>query len=467
MKKFDKNTSPHLPPHSIEAEQSTLGSMILDNATIVEAIELLKKEDFYSTAHQIIFETIISLFDRNIAVDLTTLIEELKKQNELDAVGGPSYVASLEQYVITTENVSHHIKIVKDKSKLRSLIDSANQIMEMAYEEQDDVNVVLDNAEKIIFEISQDRTKKDFQEVSEITVEVLQEIEQRYKTKKDVTGLPTGFTKLDLLTSGFQKSELIILAARPSMGKTALALNIASYVTVEQNLPVGFFSLEMSSNQIDTRLLCSLSMIASDRIRSGYISGDELHHINRWGKQLSDAPLFIDDSPALSILELRSKARRLKAQKSDLALIVIDYIQLVKGTGKKEQNRQQEVAEISRSLKALAKELNIPIVALSQLSRLIEQRKGRDKRPILSDLRESGAIEQDADIVLFIHRESLSQPQKGEEGTPPQYQFKKSRGEECELIIAKQRNGPLDTVRIVFFPDCTAFREPAKWKEKE
>lgn len=464
MKKNDKNVDNRIIPHSIIAEQSVLGTMILHNPTIVEVMEVLGKEDFYSPAHQILFETIINLNDKKIAVDLTTLIEELKRINQLDSIGGASYVVSLEQYVIAVENIKHHANIVKDKSKLRSLIDGANKILDMAFDEPNEVNEILDKSEKLIFDISQNREHKDFIHISDITMEVMDEIEARYKHKKELTGIPTGFKKLDSYTSGFQRSDLIILAARPSIGKTALALNIAGYLALDENIPVGIFSLEMSSNQIYTRILCNASRVSAFKVRGGYISGSDLDTLSQFSMKISEAPIYIDDTPDLTMLELRAKARRLKAINPDLSLIIVDYLQLIRGSsGRKEINRQQEVAEISRSLKAIARELKIPVLAISQLSRLIEQRKGEDKRPVLSDLRESGAIEQDADLVMFIHRDKP----KGKKEAPKRIEEIEFRDEEtqknfpgdiCELIIAKQRNGPLGTVNLVFLPYIMGYR---------
>jgi replicative DNA helicase len=452
-----KTSDVKVPPHNLDAERAVLGTMLLDNDTIPLVIELLQKETFYSSAHQIIFDAIVSLFDHAVAVDLTTLCDELKRRNVLDAVGGPGYLASLEQFVLSTANIHHHAKIVYNKAKLRKLIQASATIVEQAYSETYDVEEMLDRSEKLIFDISQERATKDFVHISDLTADAIEEINIRYHSKMEVTGLATGFIELDQRTCGFQQSDLIIIAGRPSIGKTAFSLNIATHVALRLNRPVGIFSLEMSSTQVNSRLLCSLAHVSSNRVRTGYVSGAELKRLSEKADLLSAAPLYIDDTPGMSILEVRAKARRLKALEKDLAIIIVDYLQLMRGSGRPE-NRQQEVAEISRSLKGLARELQIPIIALSQLSRLIEHRKGRDKRPMLSDLRESGAIEQDADVVLFVHRER--EPEEAEEFA--EESAPKKLGQLSEIIIGKQRNGPLGIVNLIFFPDFTMFATPPK-----
>jgi replicative DNA helicase len=455
-------------PHNLEAERAVLGTMLLDNTTIPIVVDFLKKENFYNTAHQIIFDAIVRLFERNSVIDLTTLNDELRRTGELEKVGGTSYLASLEQFVLSTSNVQHHARIVYNKHKLRRLIEAAHRIAESALNEEDEVERILDTSEKAIFEISQDRAVRDFAHISDLVVDAMEEIQRRYHSKKDVTGLATGFIELDQLTCGLQRADLIIIAGRPSVGKTAFGLNIALEAAIgiyekkepQDRKPVGIFSLEMSSQQINHRFLCSLAHVSGNRVRTGYVSSVELKRLSERVKLLSDAPIYIDDTPGISILEVRAKARRLMAQRPDLALIIVDYLQLMRGSGKSE-NRQQEVAEISRSLKGLARELNVPLIAVSQLSRMIEHRRGKDKRPVLSDLRESGAIEQDADLVVFVHRMRAPQDEEEEEEEETTRPRKKP-GEISEIIIGKQRNGPLGTVKLVFFPDFTMFATPPR-----
>ena len=451
-----------VPPHNLDAERAILGSMLLANETIPLVMEQLEKASFYNTAHQIIYEASTDLNDNGDTVDLTTLTDVLKTQEKLEAVGGPGYLASLEQYVLSPSNISQYIAIVRDKAQLRRLIQTAATIMDEAHEQKESTVEILTRSEQSIFEIAEGSVDRDFRKTSELIVQAINEISSRYKSKKEITGVPTGYKDLDVLTSGFQPSDLIIIAGRPSAGKTAFALNITSYVAVHTERPVGIFSLEMSAEQLSTRLLCALARVPSHRVRSGYVNVTELERIGEFGKKLSTLPIFISDSPGMSVLEVRAKARRLKAQCPDLALIVIDYLQLMHSRTdgmRRIDNRQQEVSEISRSLKALARELKVPVIALSQLSRLIEYRRGRDRRPMLSDLRESGAIEQDSDVVLFIHR---PRDEGTDEEEPARDQI---QGVECEIIIGKQRNGPLADVKLLFFPDLTLFSSPSFRKE--
>jgi len=450
-----------MQPHSLEAEGSLLGSMLLDNATISLVIDRIRKEYFYNTAHQLIFETIVSLYDNNVAVDLTTLVNELKKSNQLEKVGGVGYVASLEDLALNPRNIEHYAAIVHDKYRLRQLIATAYDILENAYNEDSATSELIDLSEKMIFDISQDNISRDFQTIGDLTIQSLEEIQRRYHDKHETTGVPTDYYQLDQLTSGLQKSDLIVLAARPSKGKTAFALNIALHVAERHGLPVGVFSLEMSAEQVNNRLLSTLSKVSSQRVRTGYLSAQELKRLSEYGRRLSDTPLYIDDTPGLSVLELRAKARRLKSRVPDLALIIVDYLQLMHSGGKSD-NRQQEVAEISRSLKALGRELEVPVIAISQLSRMIEHRSGGDKKPMLSDLRESGAIEQDADVVLFIHPEpSPEEEEEGEEAEEETGGGNKP-AQVVSIIIGKQRNGPLGTAKILFFPDYMLFANPPK-----
>ncbi|MCD6385183.1 replicative DNA helicase [Candidatus Sumerlaeota bacterium] len=447
-----------LPPHSLEAERAVLGTMIVDNSTIPRVEALLLTEDFYRTEHQIIYETIIALYHRDGSVDLTTLCDELERTKVLDKVGGPGYVAGLEDYVITSANIEHHSRIVFNKSKLRKLIDAAYTIADQAFNEVQEPEDILENSEKLIFEIARERAARDFVAIGEITADAVDEISQKYQHKQMVTGLPTGYPKLDNLLSGLQPSDLIIVAGRPSVGKTAFALNVALNVARQKHCPVGIFSLEMSSSQINHRLLCTLSQVSGNRVRTGYLSGMELKKITEKAKLLSSLPIYIDDTPGLTAIQLRARAHRLKALEPELGLIVIDYLQLMH-SGTKADNRQQEVTEISHSLKSLARELGIPVMALSQLSRMVERRKEGDKRPVLSDLRESGAIEQDADVVLFVHRPELDRRRQLHSDDVQSMQSRPEPGEECEIIIGKQRNGPLGIINLIFFPDFTLFAQ--------
>lgn len=438
-------------PHSIEAERAVLGSMLLANSSIPSVIELLKVIHFYHTPHRVIYDAIIKLSDLN-PVDLLTLTEELSIRNQLEAVGGPAYLAGLEQSVTSTSNARHYAEIVFKKFQLRELIQTAHEITEEAYSEVEGVDNVLNMAEKKVFEISQQRASRDFVRIDHIIHEALDEIEHRHHNSGDVLGLATGFKDLDDLTSGLHNTDLVIIAGRPSTGKTAFAINIATNVGLYLNKPVGIFSLEMSASQLNQRMISAVSRVDSNKIRTGRLQSIELERIHRASGTLSNSPIYIDDTPGLNVLEVRAKARRLKAENNDISLILIDYLQLMTGTSRNE-NRQQEIAEISRSLKVLARELNVPIIALSQLSRLIEQRKGKDKRPILSDLRESGAIEQDADVVMFVHRELM-----GSADSPDNIDKSKI----AEIIIGKQRNGPVGSIKLAFLKEFTKFENLAK-----
>ena len=444
-----------LPPHSLEAERAVLGTLIIDNSTIARVEAILLSDDFYRTEHQIIFENIIALYHRDGSLDLTTLCEELERNTMLEKVGGPGYVASLEDYVITSANIDHHARLVFNKSRLRKLIDAAYSIAEQALSESQEAEEILENSGKIIYDISQKTVVRDFVHISEIAADAVDEISKRYHHREEVTGLATGYVRLDQLTSGLQPSDLIIIAGRPSMGKTAFALNVALNAAQKENT-VGIFSLEMSSPQVNHRMLSTLSRIESRRIRTGYLAGAELKKITDKAKILSSLPLYIDDTPGLTSVQLRARAHRLKSIEPDLALIIVDYLQLMR-SGYRIDNRQQEVSEISHSLKSLARELNIPVIALSQLSRLVERRKDEDKRPMLSDLRESGAIEQDADVVMFVHRPEFDKRRKESREDDGQTHLRPAPGEECEIIIEKQRNGPIGSAKLIFFSDHTLF----------
>ncbi|MBN1903458.1 replicative DNA helicase [Candidatus Sumerlaeota bacterium] len=452
----EKIDATRILPHSPEAEASALGCMLLDNTTIALVVDHIQRDHFYNANNQLIFETILSLFEQNIPVDLTTLTTELQKTKSLEKAGGLGYIASLEDRVISPLNIEHYANIIRDKARIRRLILSSYDILETAYSEEMDASQLIDYSEKLIFEISQERISRDFRSIGDLTIKTLEDVQRRYHDKHEVTGIATEFYKLDELTSGLQRSDLIILAARPSKGKTAFGLNIALNVAVHNNLPVGIFSLEMSAEQLNQRLISTLAKVSSLRIRTGFLTEGELKRLSEYGRKLSEMPIFIDDTPGISVLELRAKARRLKSRTPDLSLLIVDYLQLMHSGGKIE-NRQQEVAEISRSMKALSRELNIPVIAISQLSRMIEHRSGKDKKPMLSDLRESGAIEQDADVVMFIHPEPPPEGSPEEEGEESEVPLP---AQLTEIIIAKQRNGPLGNVKLLFFPEFMLFSNP-------
>ncbi|WP_422120690.1 replicative DNA helicase [Koleobacter methoxysyntrophicus] len=440
------DTLQRVPPQNIEAEQSVLGSMLLEKEAILSASEILKGEDFYKESHKKIFEVIIDLYDKNEPVDLITVSEELRKRNALEEIGGITYITALANSVPTAANVAYHAKIVKDKSIMRKLIHVSTKLVSMGYEEGRDVEEVLDEAERMIFEIAQRRSMEGFASIRDVVIETFDMIEQLYKNKGRMTGVPTGFLDLDEMTSGFQPSDLIIIAARPSMGKTSFALNIAQYAAIREKVPVAIFSLEMSKEQLVQRMLCAEAHIDSHKLRTGNLDEDDWPKLARAMGPLSEAPIFIDDTPGINIMEMRAKARRLKAEKG-LGLILIDYLQLMQGRGNSE-NRQQEISEISRSLKALARELRVPVVALSQLSRAPEMRQ--DHRPILSDLRESGSQEQDSDLVAFLYRDEYYHPDTDKKNI-------------AEVIIAKQRNGPTGVIELVWLDKYTKFANKAKY----
>ena len=431
-----------MPPASIEAEQAVLGAMLLKPDAVTTAAEELSADDFYRETHRLIFEAMMELKERTEPVDLVTLTEQLKKADKLAKIGGIPALSLIANSVPTAANVHYHARIVHEKAQLRSLINAATEIASAAYESADEVEDIMDNAEKRILAVSSGKRSKDFVPLQEILLDTLEQIDARYNNKGSITGLPTGFTELDHLTAGLQKSDLILVAARPSMGKTAFTLNIAAHVVLRAKEPVAFFSLEMSKEQLVQRLLCSEGRIDSQRLRVGELEEKEWGDLIDTANRLSAAPLYIDDTPGITVMELRSKARRLKAEHG-LSLIVIDYLQLMQGRASKNgDNRQQEISEISRSLKALARELNVPVIALSQLSRSVESRQ--IKRPMLSDLRESGSLEQDADIVMFLYREDYYDPETENKNI-------------TEVIIAKHRNGPVDTVDLTFLKQFTKF----------
>ena len=454
-----------VPPQNIEAEQSVIGAMLIDKNAVSLVTEKLMPEDFYRQAHQVIYSAILTLHSKNEPIDMITLINELKKMNRLDDVGGVAYVTLLANVVPTAANAKYHAQIVEDKSILRQLVEGGTAIASLGYEGADDVPVIIDQAEKMVLRISNRKGSKDFAEISEVLSDTINHIQAVLESKQSITGVATGFVDLDKLTAGLHPSDFIILAARPSMGKTALALNIAQNVAIrgaregQPKKRVAFFSLEMSREQLVQRMLCSEADVDAQRLRAGAdIRDKDTDNADLWNKLwvaadlLSNAQIFIDDTPGITIMEMRSKARRLQAE-GGLDLVVIDYLQLMQGTSGRNStdNRQQEVSEISRGLKALARELNVPVLALSQLSRSVEARQV--KKPMLSDLRESGSLEQDADIVMFLYRDDYY---KGAEEAPTHI---------TELIVAKHRNGPVGRVNLFFKNECTKFISLARRPE--
>ncbi|MCL2761184.1 MAG: replicative DNA helicase [Desulfuromonadales bacterium] len=441
-----------VPPQSLEAEMSILGGILLDNEAINRVLEIIKVEDLYREPHRKIFKGMIELNKNNDPCDLITLTTIMKKRGELEEVGGGAYLATLVDYVPTAANIAYYCKIVKEKAIARTLITAATDIVTKSFEEQADVEELLDNAQKVIFEISENKLKPAFFPVKDILKTTIRNIEKLYEKKEHVTGIPSGFLDLDGMTAGFQQGDLIIVAGRPSMGKTALALNIGQHAAIhtEQKTPVAIFSLEMSKEQLVTRLLCSEARIDASRLRTGHLIETDWERLMNGAGKLHTAPIFIDDTPAISVMEMRAKCRRLKAEQN-IGLVIVDYLQLMQG-GIRSESRQQEISEISRSLKALAKELEIPVVALSQLNRSLESRT--DKRPMMSDLRESGAIEQDADVIMFVYRDSVyCDGCKKRDGSCT----KEGHDRQAEIIIGKQRNGPIGTVGLVFNGEYTKF----------
>lgn len=440
-----------LPPQNLEAEVSVLGGILLENEAINQVLEVIQVGDFYREAHRKIFSAMLQLYERNEPVDLITLSEVLKKNGDFESVGGLEYLNNLVNSVATAANISYYAQIIKEKSLLRKLIQRATAIINEGYEIAGDINDFLDRAERLIFEISEDRVRPSFFSLKDILKSSFKTIEKLYEKRQLITGVPTGFTKLDELTSGLQPSDLIIVAGRPSMGKTAFALNISQYAAIEAGVTTAIFSLEMAKEQLALRMLCSKAKVDAHRLRGGFLSESDWPKLTRAAGLLSEAPIFIDDTPAISVLEMRAKARRLKAE-HNLGLIVVDYLQLMRGRSDSE-TREQEISDISRSLKALAKELNIPVLALSQLNRRVEDRG--DKRPQLADLRESGAIEQDADVIIFLYRDEVynrseDNPNKGK----------------AEIIIGKQRNGPTDKFELAFIDKYTCFENLSPLKEE-
>jgi replicative DNA helicase len=435
------NQEIRLPPQNLDAERAVLGAMLIDDDAIGTVLERLDSSFFYELGHQKIYEGIVHLYADRKNVDLITLTDRLKADGVLEAVGGAAYLSDLVDAVPTSANVLHHAEIVKEKGIKRKLIRNATEIVTRSFEAGSEVDELVDEAERLIFEIASDREKQPAIPLKDIVKQTIEKIDLLYQKKETVTGIPTGFFEFDKLTSGLQNSDLIIIAARPSMGKSALAAGMAEHAAIDRGIPVAFFSLEMSKEQVVMRLLCSQARVDAQKVRTGLLASSEWPMLTRAAAKLSNVPFFIDDSPAISSLELRAKARRLKSA-HDIRLIVVDYLQLMRGSTSRVENRQQEISEISRSLKALARELQIPVIAISQLSRAVESRESR--RPQLSDLRESGAIEQDADVVVLLMREDYYEPKPENLGL-------------AEINIAKQRNGPTGLVKLRFFKEYIRF----------
>ena len=435
-----------VPPHDIEAEQAILGSMLTDRDAVISAIEVLKPDDFYREDNKIIYEAILNLYNRSEPIDVITVRAELETMGKIDNVGGLEYLVELPDKVPTTANSMKYIKIVEEKSSLRKLIKTANEIIELGYDPTEDVDDIMESAEKKIFNIMQDKDQKGYSPLKDVLVESFTKLEELYNRKQHITGVPSGFIDLDYRTAGFHGSELILIAARPAMGKTAFALNIASNAALRANVPVAVFSLEMSKEQLVNRILSSESMVDSNKIRTGKLDEEDWSKLAETIGPLSEGEMYIDDTPGINIMEIRAKCRKLKIEKN-IGLVVIDYLQLIQGTGRRNGSREQEISEISRSLKILAKEIDVPVIALSQLSRAAEQRP--DHRPTLSDLRESGAIEQDADIVMFLYRDDYYNQDSEKKGI-------------AEVILAKHRGGSTGTVDLRWIGNYTKFVNLAK-----
>jgi len=442
-----------LPPQSLEAEMSILGGILIDNDAINRVLEVLTDDDFYRESHRKIFKAMMRLSDQREPVDLITLTDTLKRQGELEEAGGAAYLANLVDYVPTAANIAYYCKIVKEKALNRRLISVATEIATLGYDEQADVNELLDKAQKNIYEISENKLRPQYVQVKDVIKDTFRILQSLHAKKELITGTPTGYTDLDHMTAGFQPGDLIIIAARPSMGKTTLALNIAEYASADprnkHKVPSVVFSLEMGKEQLVMRLFASIAKIDFGKMRTGHFQDSDWPRLTRAAGILHDAKIFIDDTPAITVLELRSKARRLKSE-HDIGLIIVDYLQLMRG-GANVESRQQEISDISRSLKALAKELGVPVIALSQLNRELEKRA--DKRPMMSDLRESGAIEQDADVIMFVYREAVYCDACRKRDNSCTHNHERN----AEVIIGKQRNGALGTVDLAFFGEHTRF----------
>ena len=438
-----------VPPHDIEAEQAVIGSMLTDKDAVMSAFEKLKPESFYREDNKSIFEAMENLYNRSEPIDLVTVNDELTSMGLFEKIGGMDYLAILPDKVPTTANVEKYIEIVEEKWILRNLIKTANEIIELGYDPTENVEDIMNSAEKKIFDLIQNKNQKGYVDIKDILIESFSKLEDLYNKKQQITGVPTGFAELDYKTAGLHGSDLILVAARPAMGKSAFALNIAANAALKSNVPVALFNLEMSKEQLVNRLLCSEAMVDSNKVRTGKLEEGDWTKLANIVGPLSESKIYIDDTPGISIMEIRTRCRKLKMEK-DIGLIIIDYLQLVQGSSKRNSSREQEIAEISRSLKILAKELNVPVIALSQLSRAVEGRT--DHRPMLSDLRESGSIEQDADIVMFLYRDDYYNQDSEEKGI-------------TEVIVAKHRGGSTGTIKLVWMGEYTKFANLAKGYE--
>ncbi len=435
-----EDTLRKVPPQNLDAEESVLGGILLDDTALDRVLEFMGVDDFYRESHRKIFQTMLSLSKQGAPIDLVTLSDRLRAQGELPDIGGAASLAALVDRVPSAANIATYARIVREKAVMRSLIRVSTDITERCYGSQDDIETFLDEAERLIFDVSEQRVRPAFTKVGDMVMDTVKTIEQLYERKELVTGVPTGFLDLDRITAGLQPSDLVIVGARPSMGKTSLVMNIAQYAALHHKTAVGVFSLEMAKDQLMLRMLCSEARVDLVKVRTGYLGERDFPRLAMAASHLSEAPIFIDDTPAQNVLEMRAKSRRLKRE-ADVGLIIVDYLQLMRGLTAQE-NRNQELSEISRSLKALAKDLNVPIIALSQLNRQVELRS--DKRPVMSDIRESGSIEQDADVIMFIYRDEMYNAESPDEGT-------------AEVIISKQRNGPTGMVRLAFRREYTRF----------
>ncbi len=450
---FVKESAGNLVPQNIEAEEAVLGAILVNPTVITKVVEFLSAESFYKPAHRYVYEAMIQLFNQNDRIDIVSVSDVLNLNSKLDMIGGRAFINDLSFKTITSANIEYYAKIVQEKAIKRSLINAGSEIVSLGY----DVNPTDDSlnmAEKLIFDIASRKATKDMSHIKDLVLTSYEKIEYRYNHRDELTGIPTGFYELDEMTSGLQRSDLIILAARPSMGKTAFALNIAQNVAIKAKIPVAIFSLEMSKEQLVQRMLCSEAEVDSQKIRTGNMQRKDWDKLASAMSDISDAPVYIDDTGGCTLTDIRAKCRRLMMEEKQLGLIVIDYLQLMEGVGK--EDRIQQISAISRGLKTLARELDVPVIALSQLSRAVEQRK--DRRPMLSDLRESGAIEQDADIVMFIYRDDYYNREEGDDDAP------KATGKEgkSDIIIAKQRNGPVGSVELLFQSNITKFKNPIK-----
>ncbi len=430
-----------VPPQALEAEQAVLGAVLYDNQTINNILEVLRAEDFYKKSHTTLFETMIELNEKGDPIDVLTLTQALRKKAQLDFVGGVGYLSHLVDSVPLSGNAQFYARVVKEMSLRRQLITQVTDIANEAFQGKGDIDNFLDSVEQRIFKVSEAKSNRTFIKVGDLVKDSIKQVEKYYISKEPITGVPSGFYDLDAITSGFQGSDLIIIAGRPSMGKTSFGLSVASHIGLESGLAVAVFSLEMSKEQIVMRLLCSEARVSSSKVRSGKLGESDFPRLVDAASKLSQADIFIDDTPSISVLEMRAKARRLHREKP-LKLIMVDYLQLMRGSSRNPERREQEISEISSSLKALAKELQVPVIALSQLNRAVENR--HDKRPLMADLRESGAIEQDADVIAFIYRDEVYNPESPDKGI-------------AEIIVSKHRNGPIGTVRLAFQGEYTTF----------